>query len=66
MLCWWFLQVNTGLLLVEGEQEALKGKKTVYFSLTAERTYKEESADQMHYRLAESQFYRLLGAASAK
>ncbi|XP_069111870.1 uncharacterized protein [Argopecten irradians] len=53
-------QVSTGLILVEGEKEALEGTKTVRFSLQAERAYKEGSADQTHFRLAESQFYRLL------
>ncbi|XP_021350786.1 uncharacterized protein LOC110448723 isoform X2 [Mizuhopecten yessoensis] len=57
-------QVSTGLLLVEGEKEALEGKKTVYFTLQAERSYKEGSADQTHFRLAESQFYRLLSGPS--
>ncbi|XP_067650642.1 uncharacterized protein [Haliotis asinina] len=53
-------QVSTGLLLVDGEKEAMKGDKTVYFPLAAERAYKEGSAAQTHFRLAESQFYRLL------
>ena len=48
------------MLLVDGEKEALEGKQTVYFPLYAERSYKEGSADQTHFRLAESQFYRLL------
>ena len=54
------LQVSSGQLLVEGEKEALEGKDTVYFTLTAERNHKEGSAEQTHFRLAESQFYRLL------
>ena len=54
------VQVNKGILLVDGEEEAMRGKKTVYFQLVAERNYKEGSADQIHFRLAESQFYRLL------
>ena len=54
------LQVSTGQFLVEGEKEALEGKDTVYFTLTAERNHKEGSAEQTHFRLAESQFYRLL------
>ncbi|XP_064613659.1 uncharacterized protein LOC135477473 [Liolophura sinensis] len=53
-------QVTTGLLLVDGEKEALEGTVTKYFVLHAERAYKEGSADQIHFRLAESQFYRLL------
>lgn len=48
------------MLLVEGEKEALEGKTTVYFPLFPERVYKEGSAAQIHFRLAESQFYRLL------
>ena len=54
------LQVSSGQFLVEGEKEALEGKDTVYFTLTAERNHKEGSAEQTHFRLAESQFYRLL------
>ncbi|XP_048239190.1 uncharacterized protein LOC124148675 [Haliotis rufescens] len=53
-------QVSTGLLLVDGEKEAMEGDQTVYFPLAAERAYKEGSAAQTHFRLAESQFYRLL------
>ena len=53
-------QVNRGLMLVEGEEEVLKGTKTEYFALFPERDYIEGSADQTHFRLAESQFYRLL------
>lgn len=55
------------MLLVDGEKEALDGDKVVYFDLQAERAYKEGSADQIHFRLAESQFYRLLsGGYGAK
>ncbi|XP_062589325.1 uncharacterized protein LOC134250975 [Saccostrea cucullata] len=53
-------KVSSGLLLVEGEKAALEGTDTVYFSLMAERNHKEGSAEQTHFRLAESQFYRLL------
>uniref|UniRef100_A0A8B8BMY6 Poly [ADP-ribose] polymerase n=1 Tax=Crassostrea virginica TaxID=6565 RepID=A0A8B8BMY6_CRAVI len=53
-------QVSSDQFLVEGEKEALEGKDTVYFTLTAERNHKEGSAEQTHFRLAESQFYRLL------
>ena len=53
-------QVNTGLLLVEGEKEAMEKDMVKYFDLLAERSYKEGSASQVHFRLAESQFYRLL------
>ena len=49
---------------MDGEKEALEGKKTIYFDLFAERAYKEGSAAQMHFRLAESQFYRLLSGAN--
>ncbi|XP_070211703.1 uncharacterized protein [Littorina saxatilis] len=56
-------EVNKGILLVEGEEEAMKGDKTVYFPLVPERDYKEGSADQIHFRLAESQFYRLISGA---
>ena len=50
---------------MEGEKEALEGKTTVYFDLFAERAHKEGSAEQMHFRLAESQFYRLLTGYNA-
>lgn len=53
-------QVSTGLLLMDGEKEALEGAEVKYFELVAERQYKEGSAAQTHFRLAESQFYRLL------
>ncbi|CAL1528756.1 unnamed protein product [Lymnaea stagnalis] len=53
-------KLNNGLLLLEGEAEALKLETTTYFSLLPERAYKEGSASQTHFRLAESQFYRLL------
>ena len=59
-------QVSSGQLLVEGEKEALEGKDTVYFTLTAERNHKEGSAEQTHFRLAESQFYRLLSGTNNK
>ena len=49
---------------MEGEKEAIEGKTTVYFDLFAERAHKEGSAEQMHFRLAESQFYRLLTGAA--
>lgn len=58
-------QVSSGLLLVEGEKEALEGTKTVYFKLMAERNHKEGSAEQTHFRLAESQFYRLLSGTNS-
>ncbi|KAH3718002.1 hypothetical protein DPMN_060799 [Dreissena polymorpha] len=45
---------------MEGEKEALEGKEVKYFDLYPERSYKEGSAAQTHFRLAESQFYRLL------
>ncbi|BFZ18603.1 hypothetical protein BsWGS_21642 [Bradybaena similaris] len=59
-------QMNSGLLMVDGEEEALKKSKTTYFRLLPERAYKEGSASQIHFRLAESQFYRLMTGAYAK
>ncbi|WAQ94552.1 APLF-like protein [Mya arenaria] len=59
-------QVTTGFLLMEGEKEALEGSDVKYFELFPERSYKEGSAAQMHFRLAESQFYRLLSGSSIK
>lgn len=38
----------------------MESDKLVYFPLFAERDYKEGSAAQIHFRLAESQFYRLV------
>ncbi|XP_064647654.1 uncharacterized protein LOC135500253 [Lineus longissimus] len=57
-------QVNKGIGFVDGEEDALNGENTVYFSLQAERDYKEGSPDQLHFRLAESQFYRLMSGDS--
>ena len=45
---------------MEGEKEALENDEIKYFDLMPERSYKEGSAAQLHFRLAESQFYRLL------
>ncbi len=45
---------------MDGEKDAMEGTAVKYFSLVAERAYKEGSAGQVHFRLAESQFYRLL------
>ncbi|XP_031567243.1 uncharacterized protein LOC116302161 [Actinia tenebrosa] len=49
---------------IEGEIEALEKDEMVYFPLFAEREYKEGSAAQIHFRLAESQFYRLVDTAN--
>ncbi|XP_077979334.1 uncharacterized protein LOC144434691 [Glandiceps talaboti] len=49
-----------GIPLVDGEKEALEGNEVVHFPFQAEREYKQGSANQAHFRLAESQFYRLL------
>ena len=57
------IQVSSGVLLMVGEKDALEGNETKYFNLTAERSYKEGSASQAHFRLAESQFYRLLSGS---
>lgn len=53
-------EVNKGVLMMEGEEEALKKDKIKYYELRPERAFKEGSAAQLHFRLAESQFYRLL------
>ena len=45
---------------MEGEENVLKGKEMRTYPLVAERAYKEGSAAQVHFRLAESQFYRLV------
>ncbi|CAF3976179.1 unnamed protein product [Rotaria sp. Silwood2] len=60
-------QISEGILLMEGETEILKGTKVKYFELFPERNYKQGSAAELHFRLAESQFYRLLsGYGTAK
>lgn len=60
-------KVTEGALLMEGEEEILKGTAVKYFELFPERSYKQGSAAEVHFRLAESQFYRLLsGYASAQ
>ncbi|XP_071157641.1 uncharacterized protein [Mytilus edulis] len=56
-------EVAGGALLMEGEKEAMEGNKVVYFDLFPERSYKEGSAAQTHFRLAESQFYRLISGS---
>ena len=58
-------QVNKGIGFVDGEEKALSGDKTAYFTLQAERDFKEGSAAQLHFRLAESQFYRLLSGSDS-
>ncbi|OPL33588.1 hypothetical protein AM593_08322, partial [Mytilus galloprovincialis] len=60
-------EVSNRQLLMHGEKEALEGNKVVYFDLYPERAYKEGSAAQTHFRLAESQFYRLIsGSGNSK
>lgn len=53
-------QLERGHLMIDGEQEALDKDDLCYFPLFTEREYKGGSAAQMHFRLAESQFYRLV------
>ena len=60
------LQIVNGMLLMEGEKEAMDGNKIVYFDLFPERNYKEGSAAQTHFRLAESQFYRLISGTGIR
>jgi aprataxin and PNK-like factor len=52
-----------GTALVKGEKEALAGGDVKYFELFPERTH-DGTAEQMHFRLAESQFYRLLDSST--
>ena len=56
-------ELGAGLMLLPGEAEALAGSTVKTFVLHASRTH-ETNASSMHFRLAESQFYRLLGAGS--
>lgn len=50
-----------GIGLLEGEAEALKKDELTYFELKAKRT-NENTPAELHFRLAESQFYRLMPA----
>jgi aprataxin and PNK-like factor len=50
--------------MMEGEEEALKHDAIKYYALYPERAYKEGSAAQLHFRLAESQFYRLVSGSA--
>lgn len=36
-----FFKISEGVLLMEGEEEVLKGTKTKYFELFPERSYKQ-------------------------
>lgn len=47
-------------LYVPGEREAMEKGRIEYFELFPERSYDPGSAAEIHLRLAESQFYRLL------
>eukprot|EP00794_Sanderia_malayensis_P012150 gene12150-13403_t len=58
-------KLDKNSLMVDGEANAMKENSLVYFPLYPERNYQEDSAAQIHFRLAESQFYRLLPAGSA-
>ncbi|KJE97783.1 hypothetical protein CAOG_07882 [Capsaspora owczarzaki ATCC 30864] len=55
--------LDNGLLLVEGEKEALArpDNSVTYFPLYPSRTF-AATAEQLHFRMAESQFHRLLEA----
>ncbi|CAF1105678.1 unnamed protein product, partial [Rotaria sp. Silwood1] len=50
---------------MEGEEEVLKSSQVKYFELFPKRNYKQGSAVELHFRLAESQFYRLLTECEA-
>ncbi|KAK6168972.1 hypothetical protein SNE40_020113 [Patella caerulea] len=56
------LSVKGGHQLLKGEEDALKGTKTVYFPLVPKRSYDDSRpAEEYHFRVAESQFGRLIG-----
>jgi len=54
------LKLDGNLLMVNGEEEAMRGDAIKYFPLYPKRKFREDSASDVHFRLAESQFYRLL------
>lgn len=53
-------KISDRKLFMRGEKEALDGNTVKYFDLYPVRSYEEGSAAQTHFRLAESQFYRLM------
>ncbi|CAF3814910.1 unnamed protein product [Rotaria sordida] len=59
-------KISVDVLFMEHEEEILKSTDVKYFELLSERNYKQGSVAEVHFRLAESQFYRLLsGHATA-
>ena len=46
------LKLDRNSLMVEGEEEAMRGDKIKYFQLYPQRNFKEESAAEIHFRLA--------------
>ena len=46
------LKLDRNSLMVEGEKEAMKGDVIRYFPLYPQRKFREESAAEIHFRLA--------------
>ena len=46
------LKLDRSSLMVDGEEEAMKGDAIRYFPLCPERKFKEDSASDIHFRLA--------------
>ena len=60
------MKISDRKLLMPGEKEALEKNTVKYFDLLPERSYQEGSAAQTHFRLAESQFYRLMAGRGGR
>ena len=58
------LKLDRNTLLVDGEAEAMTGTQIRYFPLFPQRKYKEDSASEIHFRLAGEAKYTLLGIKS--
>lgn len=46
------MKLDKNMLMVDGELKAMEENKVVYFPLYPQRKYKEDSAAQIHFRLA--------------
>ena len=53
------LKLEKSSLMVDGEEDAMKGDKIKYFPLSPERKFKEDSASDIHFRLAGIQSFVL-------
>ena len=46
------LKLDGNLLMVNGEEEAMRGDAIIYFPLYPKRKFREDSASDVHFRLA--------------